>query len=104
MARPVRVMSALPTVTSVQLDTSSAQKKADSTPIDVPTTVAKAGAVKGAQEAADDAQKVANRESNRIEFKTKINDDGLQAAVNRAAAGIRPPTIWVNVKAKKDVP
>lgn len=102
--RIIQNLEAEAKVTSVQLDTSSAQKKADSTPIDVPTTVAKAGAVKGAQEAADDAQKVANRESNRIEFKTKINDDGLQAAVNRAAAGIRPPTIWVNVKAKKDVP
>lgn len=62
------------------------------------------GAKKGAQDAANAAQKVANREGNKIEFKTKVNADGLQAAVNRAAAGIRPPTIYVNVKAKKDVP
>ena len=73
-------------------------------PIEVPTTVNDDGAVKGAQAAADSAQKVANREANKIEFKTKVNDDGLQAAVNRAAAAIRPPTIWVNVKAKKEVP
>ncbi len=73
-------------------------------PVEIPTTVADAGAVKGAQEAADTAQRVANREHNKIEFKTKVDDDGLQAAVNRAAAAIRPPTVWVNVKAKKEVP
>lgn len=88
----------------VTIDASGAQKAAQRKKVEIPTTVAEAGAIKGAQDAADTAQRVANRESNRIEFKTKVNDDGLQAAVNRAAAGIRPPTIWVNVKAKKDVP
>lgn len=91
-------------VTKVSLNTSDAQKQANAKPIEVPTTVIKTGAVKGAQEAADDAQRVASRDGNRIEFKTRVNDDGLQSAVNRAAAGIHPPTIWVNVKAKKDVP
>lgn len=89
---------------SVKVDTSGAQANARKNPVEIPTTVVEAGAVKGAQVAADRAQAVANREGNKIEFKTKVNDDGLQAAVNRAAAAIRPPTIWVNVKAKKEVP
>lgn len=43
-------------------------------------------------------------DSKKIEYKTKLNTDGLQAAVNRAAANIRTPTIYVNVKARKEVP
>lgn len=43
-------------------------------------------------------------DSKKIEYKTKLNTDGLQAAVNRAAASIRTPTIYVNVKARKEVP
>lgn len=102
--RIVQNLEAEAKVTKVDINTADAQKQAASKPVQIPTTVVKAGAVKGAQEAADDAQKVASRDSNRIEFKTKVNDDGLQAAVNRAAAAIHPPTIYVNVKAKKDVP
>lgn len=89
---------------SVKVDTSGAQAAANKKPVEIPTTVVEAGAVKGAQVAADKAQAVANREDNKIEFKTKVKDDDLQGQVNRAAAAIRPPTIYVNVKAKKDVP
>ncbi|MFT3832880.1 MAG: hypothetical protein QM711_06105 [Micropruina sp.] len=89
-------------VTKVQINTSEAQKQASAKPVEIPTTVAQAGAVKGAQEAADNAQKVANKDSNKIEFRTKVNDDGLQSAVNRVAASIHEPTIYVRVKTKKD--
>lgn len=102
--RIVQNLEAEAKVTKVDINTSDAQKQASSKPIEIPTTVVTSGAVKGAQDAADDAQKVANREANKIEFKTKVNDDGLQAAVNRAAAAIHPPTIYVNVKAKKETP
>ena len=91
-------------IDKISIDTTGAQTQAAKKPIEIPTTVAHAGAVKGAQEAADQAQKVASTERNKIEFKTKVNDDGLQSAVNRAAAAISPPTIWVNVKARKEVP
>ena len=91
-------------VTKVEINTSGAQAEAAKKPIEIPSTVIETGAIKGAQEAADRAQKVASSERNRIEFKTRVNDDGLQAAVNRAAASITPPTIWVNVKARKEVP
>ncbi|MFT4296530.1 MAG: hypothetical protein QM582_14070 [Micropruina sp.] len=72
-------------------------------PLEWSTKVDPAGAVKGAQTAADAAQKVANSERNKIEYRTKVNTDGLQAAVNRAAARITAPTIYARVKAKKDV-
>ena len=39
----------------------------------------------------------------KIEYRTRLNSDGLQAAVNRAAASIHQPTIYVKVKAKKEV-
>lgn len=71
-------------------------------PITVDTKVNDEGAVKGAQDARDKAQNVAD--GKKIEFRTKVNSDGLQAAVNRAAAEINPPTIYVKVKAKKEVP
>lgn len=39
----------------------------------------------------------------KIEYRTRLNSNGLQAAVNRAAASIHQPTIYVKVKAKKEV-
>jgi len=88
----------------ITIDASGAQAAANKKKVEIPSTVVDTGAIKGAQDAADSAQKVANREANKVEFKTKLNDDGLQAAVNRAAASITPPTVWVNVKVKKEVP
>ncbi len=91
-------------VTKVTVNTSSAQAEASKKPIEIPTTVAEAGAVKGAADAADAAQKVANRDSNRIEFRTRIDRDELQRQVNRAAASITPPTITIKTKVSKEVP
>ena len=88
----------------ITLDTSAAQKKADSNPVEVPTNVKNDGAVKGAQDAADAAQRVANREANTIEFRTRIDAGELQRQVDRAAASIHAPTIYVNVKARKENP
>jgi len=102
--RIVQNLEAEAKVDKISIDTSGAQTQAAKKPIEIPTTVAESGAVKGAQDAADSAQKVASRERNKIEFKTRVDDAGLQTAVNRAAAAIRPPTVWVNVKAKKEVP
>lgn len=73
-------------------------------PIIYSTQVNDTGATTGAQTAADTAQRVADREGNRIQYKTRVNSTGLQAAVNEAARWITPPTIWVNVKARKEVP
>lgn len=103
-ARIVKNLEAEAKVTKVTLDTSGAKLAAQANPIKIPTSVDNSGAVKGSQDAADTAQRVASRDGNRIEFRTKVNDDGLQSAVNRAAAAINPPTIYVNVKARKDVP
>lgn len=91
-------------VTKVDINTAGAQKVADSKKIEIPTSVVEAGALKGTQQAADKAQAVANRSGNRIEFKTRLDDSDLQAQVNRAAARIRPPTIYAKVKAEKEVP
>lgn len=88
----------------VTLDTSSAQKKADGNPVEVPTTVKNDGALKGAQEAADAAQKVANRDNNHIEYHTRIDTGELQRQVDRAAASIRPPTITIKTRVQKETP
>lgn len=103
-AKIVQNLEAEAKVTKVDINTAGAQQAANASPIAVPTTVVNTGAVRGAQDAADAAQGVANREGNKIEYRTKVNPTGLQAAVNRAAAAITPPTIYVNVKAKKEVP
>lgn len=91
-------------VKNVTIDTSGVQAEADKNKIEIPTTVVSAGAVKGAQTAANEAQGVANKSENKIEYKTKLDSSSLQRDVNRAAAGITAPTIWVNVKIKKEVP
>lgn len=91
-------------VTKVNINTAEAQKAAAAKPVEIPTTVAQAGAIKGAQEAADSAQRVADRNGNRIEFRTRIDRDELQRQVNRAAASIRPPTITIKTRIDKDVP
>lgn len=89
-------------VRNVTIDTSKAQVAAD--PVEVPTTIDASGLPREVQDAADDAQRVANRKSNEIEFGTRIDADELQRQVNRAAASISSPTVWVNVKARKEVP
>lgn len=86
------------------VNTAPAQAEANRNPIEIPTHVKDDGAVKGAADAADAAQKVANRDSNRIEFRTRIDRDELQRQVNRAAASITPPTITVKTKVQKEVP
>lgn len=91
-------------VTKVTVDTTGVQAQAEKNPVEIPSTVVSTGAIRGTQDAADAAQREANRDSNRIEFKTRIDRDELQRQVNRAAASITPPTVYVNVKAKKEVP
>ncbi|MFT3862039.1 hypothetical protein [Micropruina sp.] len=91
-------------VTKVDINTGDAQKYADSKPIEIPTTVANTGALKGAQEAADAAQKVADRTNNRIEYHTRIDTGELQRQVDRAAASIRPPTITIKTRVQKETP
>lgn len=73
-------------------------------PIVYTTSVNEDGATTGAQRAADNAQRIANEEKNKIEFKTKIKSNNLQGDVDRVAASIHSPTIYVNVKTRKDVP
>lgn len=91
-------------VKTVTIDTSGAQTKANSRPIEVPTTINPSGLITGTTKAADSAQRTANREDNHIEFKTKVDVDELQRQVNRAAASITPPTITVRTKTRKEVP
>ena len=56
------------------------------------------------KKAADAAQAEANKQSNEIEFSAKIDARDLQRQVDRAAATIRPPVIYAEVKTKKEVP
>lgn len=88
-------------VSKVTVDTSGVK---DLPPVEIPTTVISSGAVKGTSEAAGDAQREADKTDNAIEFKTKIDKDELQRQVDRAAATLTAPTVYVNVKAKKEVP
>lgn len=81
--------------------------KVDKTSIDpvaIPTKVDTSAAAQQTQQAATAAQTEANKSGNEIEFKTRIDRDGLQRQVNRAAASLTPPTVYVNVKARKEVP
>lgn len=86
-----------------KVSVSAADTKVDGV-VTIPTEVDTDSATKGTREAADAAQREANKTSNVIEFKTRVDASSLQAQVNRAAATITPPTVWVNVKAKKEVP
>lgn len=108
-SKPITVPTNVDTsgaIRGAQSAAAAAQKavSAEASHVELKTKVNDQGALKGAQKAADDAQRIANQERNKIEYKTKVNDDALQGEVNRAAARINPPTIWVNVKAKKDTP
>lgn len=87
-----------------QPDASAVTPTGEPPKITIPTEVDESGATKGAQSAADHAQSIANRDRNKIEFKTKVKSSGLQSEVNRIARSITPPTVYVNVKAKKEVP
>lgn len=91
-------------VAPIALDTTEAQAAAAATPIEVPTTIITAGLPGEVRDAADLAQREARRTANEIEFGTRIDVSDLQRQVDRAAAGIRPPTIYANVKPKKEVP
>lgn len=91
-------------VTSVRIDPSGAQTEASKTPIEIPTTVATSGLPKDTQAAANVAQSEANKDSNKIEFNTKIDRDELQRQVNRAAASITSPTITIKTRIQKEVP
>lgn len=87
-------------IDKVTVDTSGVKV----TPVEVPVTVLTAGAITGTADAATAAQREANRQDNRIDFKTHIDVAELQRQVNRAAASITPPTIYANVKPRKEVP
>jgi len=73
-------------------------------PVNIPTTVDTSAAQQQTEAAAAAAQHEANRAGNVIELKTKIDQAELQRQVNRAAAGITAPTIYVNVKPRKEIP
>lgn len=73
-------------------------------PVSIPTKVDTAGATTGTREAADAAQREADKTGNAIELKFKVDRDELQRHVDRAAATLTAPTVYVNVKAKKEVP
>lgn len=73
-------------------------------PVNIPTTVDTSAAQRQTEAAATAAQHEANRAGNVIELRTKIDRDELQRQVNRAAAGITAPTIYVNVKTRKEIP
>lgn len=87
-------------IDKVTVDTSGIK----AAPVEVPVTVLTAGAITGTADAATAAQREANRSDNRIEFDTHIDVAELQRKVNRAAAQITPPTVWANVKVRKEVP
>lgn len=92
------------TTDNVKIDTSGAQATANKNPVEVPTVVVSTGMPKSVRDAADDGQKEADKDANVIEFKTKIDKDDLQRQVNKAAAEITAPTIYVKVKPKKETP
>jgi len=73
-------------------------------PVNIPTTIDTSAAQQQTEAAAAAAQHEANRTGNVIELKTKIDRDELQRQVNRAAAGITAPTVYVNVKTRKEIP
>jgi len=73
-------------------------------PVNIPTTVDTSVAQQQAEAAAAAAQHEADRAGNAIELRTKIDREALQRQVNRAAAGITAPTIYVNVKTRKEIP
>lgn len=93
-------------VTAVTIDTSGVQAEADKTDnaVSVQSKLDPAGAVDDVAKAADAAQSEANRAGNVIEFQTKIDTADLQRQVDRAAASIRPPVVYADVKTRKEVP
>ncbi len=87
-------------VTKVTVDTSETK----TTPVTLPVEVDIPAAAKHTTEAAKAAQETADKSENVIEFTTKIDRDELQRQVNRAAASITPPTVYVKTKTQKEVP
>lgn len=73
-------------------------------PVSIPATVDYSTVPADVAKASAAGQTAANRDGNTIEIKTKIDHADLQRQVNRAAASITPPTVYVNVKTKKEVP
>lgn len=86
----------------VKLDTKVTETKLD--PVSIPTKVDADKTAAQVAAAADAGQREANRRSNEIEIGTRIDTGELQRQVNRAAATITPPTVWVNLKPRKEVP
>ncbi|MBK8445407.1 MAG: hypothetical protein IPL41_01410 [Micropruina sp.] len=101
---PVTVPTTVTPPTNAAAVSNQAQGQINKTPIKLPTDMDAAGVLKAIPGVQNRAQAQASKEGNKIKFGTKLNDSGLQGEVNRAAAAINPPTIWVKVKARKDVP
>jgi ElaB/YqjD/DUF883 family membrane-anchored ribosome-binding protein len=91
-------------VSKVTVDTSAAQTEAEKNTVTVPTTIDVNLAAGQAKKAADAAQDEANKSSNEVQIKTRIDKDDLQRQVNRAAASIVPPTITIKTRVEKEVP
>lgn len=87
-------------VTKVDVDTSSVTGKT----VDIPAVVVGAGVPKDVQDAAGRGQAEANKTENAIEIKTRIDHDDLQRQVDRAAASIHAPSIYVRVRTRTDTP
>lgn len=86
----------------VKVDPDVSQTKVD--PVAIPTTIDTSLAAQQAAEAATAAQREADRSSNVIEIKTRIDRDELQRQATRAAASITPPTITVKTRVKREAP
>lgn len=91
-------------IDKVTFDTSKADAAANNNPIEVPTTIDASGLPADVAKASNSGQSVANKDGNKIQFKTKIDRDELQRQVDRAAASIHSPTITVKTRVEKQVP
>lgn len=87
-------------VTSFTLDTSAAKGST----VKVPAVVDATEVPAQVKAASDAGQSEANKRPNAIEIKTRIDRDELQRQVDRAAAGIHPPTITIKTKIGKEQP
>lgn len=87
-----------------EVDVKATVKDTDVPAVSIPTKVDAGSAVTGTRDAADAAQKEADKDGNEVTIRTRIDQSDLQHQVDRAAAAITPPTIYVTVKAKKENP
>lgn len=68
----------------------------------IDTIVVSDGVVQDVDDAAVLAQRAADNRP--VSLTMEVDPAGLQSQVDRAAASIRPPTIWADIKPRKEVP